>query len=621
MKKDTPSCVHAGTSPQRRVPWLRQLLPFALAALIVVLLRDRLEGIEFSAILAAAAEVTLPQWLAAIAATALSFLAVGRYDGLLHGLMGTGLPDPAARISGASAIAISQTLGFGVVTGTLVRWRLLPGLGAGGAARLTGLVTASFLGGWAVFTGLVLIALPAPSPWMKPLALGALALSAAAIAVSLWAPRLRVMGRAIHLPSLRAMGVILVLTAIDTLAAALALYVLLPDAHAVTLMAFLPAFLLALGAGLLSGTPGGVGPFEMTLLALMPHSDGAIILAAVLAWRVVYYALPACIAALIWLRGPITDQPARPQFLAPDDLAPSQRKAVQSAPRAEAQLLFQGNKRLLTCPEGAPHLVTARLGQSLVSLGDPVAGCPSDAIARLRERARAARLSACIYKCGARTAAHARRAGMTVLPIAQEAWLTPTTFDLNTPAHRQLRRKLRKAQELDIRSGGALPLEEMARINREWAGSNGGERGFSMGLFCPDHLSRQHVIIARDQGRMVAFASFHTGTREWTLDLMRQSSDAPDGTMYALIIQALTDAAAQGVARLSLAAVPFDGPLPDPRLERLRARITPAHSAGLRRFKAAFAPNWETLYIAGPSPLSLSVAGAEIGREILRPAA
>ncbi|NHX28064.1 hypothetical protein HA397_29465, partial [Escherichia coli] len=76
-----------------------------------------------------------------------------------------------------------------------------------------------------------------------------------------------------------------------------------------------------------------------------------------------------------------------------------------------------------------------------------------------------------------------------------------------------------------------------------------------------------------------------------------------------------------GVARLSLAAVPFDGPLPDPRLERLRARLTPAQSSGLRRFKAAFAPNWETLYIAGPSPLALSVAGAEISREILRPAA
>jgi phosphatidylglycerol lysyltransferase len=143
-----------------------------------------------------------------------------------------------------------------------------------------------------------------------------------------------------------------------------------------------------------------------------------------------------------------------------------------------------------------------------------------------------------------------------------------------------------------------------------------------MGTFDTDYIDQQAVFTAFVGDTPVAFATFHRGVTEYTLDLMRTGDDAPDGTMYALVTAGIAAARAAGCARLSLAAVPYEGEITDPRLSKLQtyARRT-APGAGLRQFKAAFAPRWEMLYVAASSPLALSVAGAEIIREILRPAA
>ena len=601
---------------------LRRAAPLIIAGLFVLVMQDRLSGIDRAEVMQGLRAVSAGQWAQAILATALSFWAVARYDGLLHGLLGTGVPARAARLSGASAIAVSQTLGFGIVSGTLVRWRMLPGLGSAGAARLSALVAASFLAGWAVFTALVLVVRPAPVAWLGPFQWGVLAAAAGAVMLSLCAPRLVLFGRALRLPSLRAMGTLLALTALDCLAAGAALYAVLPPGTAPGFALFLPAFLIALGAGLLSGTPGGVGPFEVTLLALLPQVDNAALLGGVLVWRAVYYALPACLGTAACARGRVAegarDKPGLP--LTPESLTTGQRGTLFNAPRAEAQLAYQGDKRLLADGRDRPEWVIARTGQTVVALGEPLLGDHGPALDRLITHARAAYRAPCLYKCSARMAAVARRRGFAALPIAREAHLVPASFAVQAPGFRQLRRKLRKAEQagLRIEAPRHLPIARMRAVNAAWCAENGGARGFSMGMFCPRHLGRQRVFLAWIGDDLIGFASFHVGAREQTLDLMRQRGDAPDGTMHALIVAAIAQAAAEGCPRLSLAAVPFDGPLASAALARLRHRLAPA---GLRQFKSAFAPEWETLYIAAPSRLALAVAGAEIAREILRPPA
>jgi len=151
----------------------------------------------------------------------------------------------------------------------------------------------------------------------------------------------------------------------------------------------------------------------------------------------------------------------------------------------------------------------------------------------------------------------------------------------------------------------------MAGVAARWAKAHGGERGFSMGRWCPDYVAGQRVFLARHEGRVIAFVTLHESPGEWTLDLLRSLPDCPDGTMYALLTAAIDAARAAGIPRLSLAAVPC-------AQHRRKARHPP--DGGLTRFKAAFAPRWEPLYLCAPSCWALGLAAADIARAIFRPA-
>jgi phosphatidylglycerol lysyltransferase len=578
------------------------LLSLALVLLFLRLLQLRLDSVDIEAVQAAFARVSGWQWLAALALTGLSFHAVGRYDVLIHRHLCSGADPAVAGRAGMAAIALSQTLGLGVVTGGLVRWRLLPRTGLWQASRLSALVALSFLAGWALVTAGTLLLIP-EAPF-RPLAALVLAAGFGLMLLSLAAPPLRLRDQPLRWPNAFTLGGLLALTALDTLAAGGALWLLCPPGEALPLARFLPAFLLALGAGLVSGTPGGVGAFEMTLLALLPEAPEAPLLAAVLAWRGVYYALPALLGAALLARGPGRPAPACPP-------------PVAGPPPAEAGLARQGQLALLDSGWLAgrtPHL--------LVGLLDPFAPA-GEALPRLIAEARAEARLPCLYKCGARTAVAARHQGFALLPVAREAWLDPQGFRLDRPALAGLRRKLRKAAGLRITRPATLPLAEMQQVAQSWARARGGERGFSMGRFCPDYVGAQRVYLGWDGARLAGFVTFHEGPGrdgrgEWVLDLMRQAATAPDGTMQALVLQAITDAAAAGVGRLSLAAVPLhEGPECWPA--RLAHRLAGVDLSGLERFKAGFAPRWDPLYLAAPSRAALLLAGVEIARAIHRP--
>ncbi len=530
------------TGARLRRAALRQLLPIAIVALFVMALRDQVMRIDTDAVLAAFGHVTAPQWIAALAATGVSFWALGHYDAVLHRHLGTGVPCPRARRAGSAAIAISQTLGFGLATGAVVRWRLLPGMRLWQAAQVTAVVALSFIMGWAVVTSLVVLVLPLPALGLfRLLAAGVLGLALLGVALSLAAPPLRIAGRTLAWPSLVTMGRIVALAAIDTGAAALALWVLMPDGSAPGFALLLPAYLLAFGAGLLSSTPGGVGAFELTLLALLPDTPAEPLLAAVLAYRAVYFALPAVLGGVAMAfdaRARDGTEP-RPALMPPaSEVSPTVARLIARAPRAEAMLLRQGEHGMLI--DGTAHAgwMTGLTRQAMVALSDPM-GPPDatpDLIRRLmQEAARSGRLP-CLYKCGARAAVQARRMGWQTHPVAVEAWLTPATFDPATPARAGLRRKLRRAEKAGLRiergslaGATALPLAQMADIAARWAQARGGERGFSMGRFAPDYVSGQQVWLAYTGDRLCAFATFNANDREWTLDLMRQQADAPDG--------------------------------------------------------------------------------------------
>src|SRR5262249_550849 len=103
----------------------------------------------------------------------------------------------------------------------------------------------------------------------------------------------------IRMPSVRIALAQIGLSCADWLLAVGVLYVLLPP-HRPAYRDFVGVFLVAQVAGVASHVPAGLGVFEVVLLQLFPRAAaGSALLAALVAYRVVYYILPLLLAAAL----------------------------------------------------------------------------------------------------------------------------------------------------------------------------------------------------------------------------------------------------------------------------------------------------------------------------------
>ncbi len=534
----------------------------------------------------------------ALLAVATAFVAVAGQE--RAALACLALPVARGRGAGAAmaAAAVSQTAGFGPVVGAIVRRRLLPELTMAQSFAVSACMTVGFFGG----IGLLALAAAALVPGMphQGWAQGALAL--AVVAVLGWSGLRR--------PNLLVLGRFLGWLTVDLTALALALWLVLPDAPAFWVL--WPVFLVALGVGIASGSPGGVGPFEAAMLALVPgHAEGLV--AGFIAFRVLAYLMPALCGAVWALRGAGSEVAAA----VPGEMRHMALMGLRALP-SEAQLIRQGALTLLCDPE--PVLLSGRLNHTRVGLGPVLSGGGAAALAVLERMARVEGRVPMAYKVDARMAAVARTRGYAVVRMAREAVLDPQQFTQGGPDKARLRRKLAHARKAGVVVGAEFldPIEAEAVVT-DWTAVHGRERGFSMGRWQAEYVAGQRVIAARSAaGVLLAFVSFHASEADWTLDLVRFRPGTPDGTTYAMLACALDLARAEGVVRLSLAAVPEPGfGLPGP-LGHLIARVMDRR-LGLGQFKAAFAPKWQVRYAAAPGPLALAVGGVEVALAVLWP--
>ncbi|WP_411350975.1 phosphatidylglycerol lysyltransferase domain-containing protein [Leisingera aquaemixtae] len=596
------------SAPRTAARLLRLAVPFAVMAGCLWLLQVQSDLPSLNELGALVFDLPAWKWTGAALATAVSFCALGRYDCVAHRHLGTGLDGPAARRAGVAAIAFSQTAGFGLVTGSYARWRLLPGLTPLQAGQLTALVAATFLASLAVICGASLIAAP-PVPGLAWTGALILLTAAALAACSFLIPQPQLFGLPLRWPSLTAMTALGFWAAADVAAAGTALWLLLPSGTGIAWGQLLTAYAVALGLAVISSAPGGAGPFELALCALLPAVPDHSLIAALLAFRVINYAIPAVIAGfLLVFPGLLT---AQKTAVDDTDLLGSRSQPAAALPWdrccAETGIIRQNGGRVHAF--GLNRIALLDSAQASVALFDPLSGLTGETFAPLARHARRRNAAACYYKCSARTAVLARKSGWTVLRIAEEAVLNPQAFSESGSCRRQLRRKLRHAETAGINVGRAvnrLPFDQMQEADAAWQSAHGTAYGTTMGRFEPGYLSCQEVILAFHQGQLIGFASFHTSAREWCLDLIRLRPGVPDGTGHALVRAGIAAAAAEGIPRLSLAAVPD---------HRLAGRA----DRGLRRFKACFAPQWEPRYMAAPSCLQMAISVAELVRLVHRP--
>lgn len=272
-------------------------------------LQHLLTEVRFRDVRLALKLIDMWRWAAAAGFTALSYLLLTFYDVLALKVIGRTLQWRVAALASFTSYTLSHNLGLSLITGGSARYRIYSaqGLSAGEIVRIIALTSIAFWIGVVLIAAIGLIGNPGPLDlWtfgltsfaQRMLGLGLSGM----IAGLLWAGRgktFRAFGGTISLPEGRVALLQILVACGDIVLAAAVLYVLAPQSSHLPFPLFLAAYAIALICGSLAHVPGGLGIFEALMLALLPSGQRPELLAALVAYRMVYYLLPLTIAGML----------------------------------------------------------------------------------------------------------------------------------------------------------------------------------------------------------------------------------------------------------------------------------------------------------------------------------
>lgn len=310
--------------------------------------------------------------------------------------------------------------------------------------------------------------------------------------------------------------------------------------------------------------------------------------------------------------------------------------AIAVHPRSDAALAFTGDKRFLISPEGDCFVMFRPRGRTWVVMGDPVGPRArwGALVWDLRRLADLSNALLCFYQASEAMLPLLVELGLLTMKYGEEAIVDPARFTLEGPRMKGLRnsraRALRDGVSLQIVPQTDVPrwLPRLQPISDGWlARQKAQEKAFSLGGFNPLYLTRFDLAVVLRNEEPIAFANIWRsgdGT-EMSVDLMRQTADAPPGTMDFLFTSLIAHARDSGHARFNLGLAPLSG-VPGGRLAPFWARLARAvyhlggvvataryNFAGLRFYKQKFAPRWESRYLACPhGPAGFFAVGAVI---------
>ena len=216
-----------------------------------------------------------------------------------------------------------------------------------------------------------------------------------------------------------------------------------------------------------------------------------------------------------------------------------------------------------------------------------------------------------------------RDLAFSLVPVGSEALIETGAFELQCPERRELRYAVKRSEREGARfefvngpDALATYWQQLRDVSEMWLQSRRGpELTYSLGTLST--LTDPDIVVGlafgRD-GRLEAFVSWLPvpARKGWTLDLMRRRPDSVYGSMEALIVRSIGEAAGRGLVELSLGVAPrvIAASEPSSTADRaLRAMYWGLdrfqRSRSLHHFKAKFSPRWEDRYLAVPSASTL----------------
>lgn len=280
-------------------------------ALVAGLLVSQARTIEWGQVLTSLEDYPITAAWGAVVLTLASFTLYSCFDLLGRRYTGHTLRTPTVMLVTFVSYAFNLNLGS-LVGGVAFRFRLYSRLGLGNGA-ITRIMSLSMLTNWMgylLLAGLVFSLQPPTLPANWPLDIGhlrliGLALLAAVVVylgICAFSPRrtLGLRGHEIELPSLRLALLQLLMGAGNWLIMSSIIFILFQ--HRIEFSAVVSVLLLAAVAGVITHIPAGLGVLEAVFVALLSHlMPQAELLAALVAYRVVYYLVPLAVAAAAYL--------------------------------------------------------------------------------------------------------------------------------------------------------------------------------------------------------------------------------------------------------------------------------------------------------------------------------
>jgi uncharacterized membrane protein YbhN (UPF0104 family) len=289
--------------------YLGPVLVTAIFLLAVYLLYDKLKAYSIAQIRESLDRISHVRIALSLMLTAVNYLILVGYDWLALKAIGKSLALPRVGLVSFVGQAVSYNFGA-LLGGTTVRYRFYSawGFSVADIVRLVLMLAVTFWVGALGLCGFIFIVSPPRIPdsilERLPVAdiriLGvALFLVAVSYIICCFVVRkpLHVFGKEFVFPPPRIALAQAAVASVDIVAAAGCMYVLLPSDIGVSFMDFLPGYLMAQVAVVLTHIPGGVGVFELVILHLTHTPQEQTVFAAVLIFRLVYYIIPLLAAA------------------------------------------------------------------------------------------------------------------------------------------------------------------------------------------------------------------------------------------------------------------------------------------------------------------------------------
>ena len=306
--------------------WLKKIWQLLLAVVAVFIfylamktLYNLVQTIDYQEVLSALANIPLSHLIIAFLVVAFGYVLLTLYDFIALRQIGKKLHYPTVALTSFTAYAISHTVGANLVTATGIRYRHYrqSGLNHHEIANIVWLVSMAFTFGISTLIGLSLSIHPEitlqllsqldkslgffdNAMYIRGLGLVMLALIAGCVIFAGKHGRHVVLkGWRFDLPPAKVLIQQIIISILDLSTVALVLYLLLPPSEHIGYFATFSAFIQSIAVGILSHVPGGLGVFEVTMIAAMPQVDKAQMLAILLVFRLMYYIAPFLVALFL----------------------------------------------------------------------------------------------------------------------------------------------------------------------------------------------------------------------------------------------------------------------------------------------------------------------------------